>query len=466
MKRRAFFKKGSMIAAGASLISPLDLLAGSQKQLPTLPHQGKRAKNIIFMVSDGMSTGTLTLADLMLQRKEGRQSTWMSLYNKGTATRALMDTASANALVTDSAAGSSSWGGGVRVNNGALNVNPDGSFNKPILQKFKEAGKSVGCVTSVPITHATPAGFCVNVASRGDQSIIAEEYLKLEFDVMMGAGSEFFSAEDRKDRVDLFRKFSQKGYSVVKNKKELQSLSSSDTKPILGVFHKDGLPYVVDVQSSTELQNRIPTLAEMTKIAINRLKQNNKGFVMQIEGGAVDWAAHSNDAAALIYEQIAFDEAIKEAIDFAEKDGETLVIITTDHGNANPGLFSSDKKFELLQTVKQSNNWILNQLDASFNRSKLIDLVNAAQGFTLSQDEAQQILRYYQGSESKGVPVDVFARIASKYTGVAFGSTGHSSDFVELTMYGPGAEQLPQFVKNTDLHNFMLDAAAVKAVRV
>ena len=466
MKRRAFFKKGSMIAAGASLISPLDLLAGSQKQLPTLPHQGKRAKNIIFMVSDGMSTGTLTLADLMLQRKEGRQSTWMSLYNKGTATRALMDTASANALVTDSAAGSSSWGGGVRVNNGALNVNPDGSFNKPILQKFKEAGKSVGCVTSVPITHATPAGFCVNVASRGDQSIIAEEYLKLEFDVMMGAGSEFFSAEDRKDRVDLFRKFSQKGYSVVKNKKELQSLSSSDTKPILGVFHKDGLPYVVDVQSSTELQNRIPTLAEMTKIAINRLKQNNKGFVMQIEGGAVDWAAHSNDAAALIYEQIAFDEAIKEAIDFAEKDGETLVIITTDHGNANPGLFSSDKKFDLLQTVKQSNNWILNQLDASFNSSKLIDLVNAAQGFTLSQDEAQQILRYYQGSESKGVPVDVFARIASKYTGVAFGSTGHSSDFVELTMYGPGAEQLPQFVKNTDLHNFMLDAAAVNAVRV
>lgn len=455
-----------MIAAGASLISPLDLLAGSQKQLPTLPHQGKRAKNIIFMVSDGMSIGTLTLADLMLQRKEGRQSTWMSLYNKGTATRALMDTASANALVTDSAAGSSAWGGGVRVNNGALNVNPDGSFNKPILQKFKEAGKSVGCVTSVPITHATPAGFCVNVASRGDQSIIAEEYLKLEFDVMMGAGSEFFSAEDRKDRVDLFQKFSQKGYSVVKNKKELQSLSSSDTKPILGVFHKDGLPYVVDVQSSTELQNRIPTLAEMTKIAINRLKQNNKGFVMQIEGGAVDWAAHSNDAAALIYEQIAFDEAIKEAIDFAEKDGETLVIITTDHGNANPGLFSSDKKFDLLQTVKQSNNWILNQLDASFNSSKLIDFVNAAQGFTLSQDEAQQILRYYQGSESKGVPVDVFARIASKYTGVAFGSTGHSSDFVELTMYGPGAEQLPQFVKNTDLHNFMLDAAAVNAVRV
>lgn len=452
-----------MIAAGAGLISPLDLLAGTNVQQPK---QGKRAKNIIFMVSDGMSIGTLTLADLMLQRKEGRQSSWMSLYNKGIASRALMDTASASGLVTDSAAGSSAWGGGIRVNNGSLNVNADGSFNKPILQKFKAVGKSVGCVTTVPITHATPAGFCVNVASRGDQAIIAEEYLKLDFDVMMGAGLEFFSAADRKDKVDLFQKFSQKGYSVLKNRKDLINVSASATKPLLGVFHKDGLPYSVDVNSSKELISSIPTLAEMTKVAINRLNQNKEGFVMQIEGGAVDWAAHANDGPALIYEQIAFDEAIKEAIAFAEKDGETLVIITTDHGNANPGLFSGDKKFDLLQTVKQSNNWVLNRIKPDFTTSKLIDHVQAAQGFALNQDEAKQILEYYQSSEGKGVPVDVFGRITSKYTGVAFGSTGHSSDFVELTMYGPGREKLPQFIKNSDLHNFMLDAAAVNAPRV
>lgn len=465
MKRRTFFKKGSLIAAGAGLLSPFDLLAGDNSRHSNLPKQGKRAKNIIFMVSDGMSMGTLTLADLMLRRKEGRSSNWMSLYNKGTVNRALMDTASANALVTDSAAGSSSWGGGVRVNNGALNVNPDGSFNKPILQKFKEAGKSVGCVTSVPITHATPAGFCVNVASRNDQPIIAEEYLKLEFDVMMGAGTEFFSKEDRKDAVDLFQKFAQKGYTIVKSRRELQGLSSTSGSPLLGVFHKGGLPYVVDVQSSKDLTNRIPSLAEMTRAAIRRLSQNKDGFVMQIEGGAVDWAAHANDAPALIYEQIAFDEAIADVIDFAEKDGETLVIITTDHGNGNPGLFSSDKKFDLLQTVKQSNNWVINRIKPDYTPSKLIDHIHAAQGFAINQEEAQEILRYYQGANAKSVPVDVFARIASKYTGVAFGSTGHSADFVELAMYGPGADQLPQFVKNIDLHNFMLDTAAVDAPR-
>src|SRR5690606_1346026 len=210
MKRRSFFKKSSLALVGASLFSPFDLLAANNPK-NTLPN-GKTAKNIIFMVSDGMSIGTLTMADLLLQRKEGRRSKWLSLYDEGKVSRALMDTASANALVTDSAAASSSWGGGVRVNNGSLNVNPDGSFNKPILQKFKSAGKSVGCVTSVPVTHATPAGFCINSASRGDQSDIAVEYLGLDFDVLLGGGTEFFSAERRSDKADLFNQFSQKGY--------------------------------------------------------------------------------------------------------------------------------------------------------------------------------------------------------------------------------------------------------------
>src|SRR5690554_4514068 len=207
MKRRSFFKKSSLFVAGASILSPLDILASDQNR----PNGTSltQAKNIIFMVSDGMSIGTLTMADLLLQRMEGRRSTWMGLYDQGETTRALMDTASANALVTDSAAASSAWGGGKRVNNGSLNINPDGSFNKPILQKFKAVGKSVGCVTSVPITHATPAGFCVNVANRGDQSEIAVEYLNLDFDVLLGGGTEFFSAERRSDKANLFGQFSQ-----------------------------------------------------------------------------------------------------------------------------------------------------------------------------------------------------------------------------------------------------------------
>jgi len=464
MKRRSFFKKASLAVAGASMLSPFDLLA-SKRSRSILANNAGSAKNIIFMVSDGMSIGTLTMADLLLQRKEGRRSKWLSLYDEGKATRALMDTASANALVTDSAAASSAWGGGKRVNNGSLNVNPDGSFNKPILQKFRSAGKSVGCVTSVPITHATPAGFCVNVESRDDQSEIAAEYLKLDFDVLLGGGTEFFSAEKRKDKSNLFDQFSQKGYHVVQNRNDL--LQISNTKPLLGVFHEDGLPYTLDIQFDNKLKTKIPSLSEMARQAINRLKQNKNGFVLQVEGGSVDWAAHANDASALLYEQIAFDEALSEVISFAEEDGETLVIITTDHGNANPGLFSSNDKFDRIQHFKQTNDKVLNSINRNFNSKQVIDCIESAQGFVIKDEEAKEILKHYNQLDSEGLynpnhlPFKTFAEIQSNYTGISFGSTDHSADFVELAMFGPGSENLRHFVKNTDLHNFMLQTAGL-----
>jgi len=464
MKRRSFFKKASLAVAGAGMFSPFDLLA-SEKSNRILTSDAGLAKNIIFMVSDGMSIGTLTMADLLLQRKEGRRSKWLSLYDEGKATRALMDTASANALVTDSAAASSAWGGGKRVNNGSLNVNPDGSFNKPILQKFKSAGKSVGCVTSVPITHATPAGFCVNIESRGDQSEIAVEYLKLDFDVLLGGGTEFFSEEKRKDKANLFSQFYKKGYHVVQNRRDL--LQTSITKPLLGVFHEDGLPYALDIQFDNKLKAEIPTLSEMTRQAINHLKQNNNGFALQVEGGSVDWAAHANDASALLYEQIAFDEALAEVISFAEEDGETLVIITTDHGNSNPGLFSSNDKFDKIQHFKQTNNRVLNRINRSFSSKQVIDYIESAQGIVIKDEEAKEILKHYDQLDRESLynpnnlPFRTFAEIQSNYTGISFGSTNHSGDFVELAMFGPGSERLQHFVKNSDLHNFMLRTAGL-----
>lgn len=465
MKRRSFFKKSSLALVGASLFSPFDLLASNQK--PVLPN-GKIAKNIIFMVSDGMSIGTLTMADLLLQRKEGRRSKWLSLYDEGKVTRSLMDTASANALVTDSAAASSAWGGGVRVNNGALNVNPDGSFNKPILQKFKSAGKAVGCVTSVPVTHATPAGFCINSASRGSQAEIALQYLDLNFDVFLGGGTDFFSADTRKDKIDLFGKFAKKGYQVARDKSAMANTSS---KPLLGVFHEDGLPYSLDVSSDPELKKSIPSLKEMSTQAINRLKQNKNGFVLQVEGGSVDWAAHANDASALLYEQIEFDNALAAAIDFAEKDGQTLVIITTDHGNANPGLFSGNDKFDRLQHFKQTNNWVLNKINKDFSPKKVIDFIESAQGIVIKESEAKEVLKHYSQLDSGGLyntnklPFKTYAQIQANYTGVGFGSTGHSGDFVELAAFGPGSENLKSFVKNYEMHNFMLSATEVEIRR-
>ncbi len=459
MKRRDFFKNGLLTTVGLSVLGSRPILANS--------HKSEKAKNIIFLVSDGMSSGTLNMTDILMRQKLGRASNWISLYESGTAKRALMDTASANSYVTDSAAAGSAWGGGHRVNNGSLNIGPEGEVHKPIFQKFKDEGKAVGCITSVQITHATPASFCVNQSSRNAMPRIAEDYLKLKFDVMMGGGKEFFDPSKRTDGRDLFLEFEQNGFQVVKDKAEM--LLVSGTKPVIAVFSEDGLPYAIDRENNLELKNTIPSLAEMTKKGIEILNKSQNGFVMQVEGGKVDWAAHGNDATALLYDQVDFDEAVGVAIDFALKDGNTLVIITTDHGNSNPGIFNpgpKNIKFESVFESKASNQWLLSQMKIDTTTSQAIDMINHYQNVTLDNEEANLLLKSFFLGENglydyDKLPMEVYGKILSRHNAVSWAHSNHSADFVELAAFGPGSETLPGFLKNHELHNFMLEAAGV-----
>lgn len=467
MKRRDFFRKGAALTATTALLHPFDVWASHSPER-VLEKLGKKTKNIIFLVSDGMSSGTLNMAHLLLQRQYGKSSRWLELYQSQKAERSLMDTASASSLVTDSAAGGSAWGGGVRVPNGAINVGANGEQYQPILQKMKAAGKSVGCVTTVPITHATPASFCVNSKSRSGQAEIAEMYLPLRFDVMMGGGLEYFSGNLRKDKKDLFGAFEQAGYQVLQHRNQM--LQASNAQPVLGVFYEAGLPYSLDRMQEQNLQGQVPTLAEMTQKAIELMKGNPKGFMMQVEGGKVDWAAHANDPAALLYDQIAFDEAIGVALDFAEKDKNTLVIITTDHGNANPGLFygkEADKNFDKIQKFRYSNDWVLQSIKKDMRPEQVVELIEFAQGIVFKKTEAEEILSYYRDFKEEGtynsykLPFRKMAELQVPYTSVAWAGIDHSADFVELTAFGPGAEVLKPFVKNYELHNWMLQCAGL-----
>lgn len=464
MNRRKFLRNGGLLGIGGMLINPLTGWAAGEEEQQK--HKGKKAKNIIFLVSDGMSIGTLTMADLMMQRKLGKESRWMELYRKNACKRALMDTSSASSLITDSAAAGSAWGGGVKIPNGKINMDAEGNAFEPILQKFKAKGKAVGCVTSVPITHATPASFCVNVKHRGLQEEIAEKYLNLEFDVLMGGGTEFFDASMRKDGRDLFADFKSKGFSVAQNKAEFKKLNKGK-KPVLGVYHKNGLPYMVDQNSDTELQSSIPTLAEMTDFAIQKMAKNPNGFVMQVEGGKVDWAAHANDTAAILNEQIAFDDAVGVALDFADQNEDTLVIITTDHGNSNPGLFmgkEADKHFDqFTQKAKHSNEWVLKDLNRDSSLAEIRERVEHACGVVPSYEDAQVLQKHFLEMDNDGeynpykLPFHELSKIQGKHSHVTWAGITHSADFVELAMYGAGSSELQAFMKNTDLHNYMLD---------
>ncbi|AZA50124.1 alkaline phosphatase [Chryseobacterium carnipullorum] len=465
MDRRKFLK-GSALLSGLLTLNPVDFFASNGKNIPD---PKKKAKNIIFMISDGMSSGTLAMANLYSQNILGKNGNWMNLYQEHKVSRALMDTASSSSIVTDSAAASSSFGGGFRVKNGVLNVGANGEKHVPIWQKFKKAGKKTGCVTTVTITHATPAGFCVNSDSRNAENEIAEMYAEIGFDVMMGGGDEFFNPLKREDKKDVYSLYRQKGYQILKNKNDLKNIEKG--KKIVGVFNSGALPYAIDRAHIPELQST-PSLAEMVQTAIDQMKDHKEGFVLQVEGGKVDWAAHANDIAALIHDQLAFDEAVKTVTDFAEKEGNTLVIITTDHGNANPGtIYGPDatKNFNSISGYRYTNEYILNAIHPDFNLQKMKDWIYETNKISLADDEAQHLLSFYSGLEKqeaglynyKKLPFKAYSDIQKKHNSVGWISMDHSGDYVEVAVYGPGRELLPAFIKNTDLHYLMLKAAQV-----
>lgn len=465
--RRQFFKNTSLLGLGGLLFNPLEVFSAPT---PEVLFKHKKAKNIILLVSDGMSSGTLSMANIFKERMFGKSSHWIQLYQDNLVSRALMDTASASSIITDSAAAGSSWGSGFRVKNGSLNIGVNGEEYLPIWQKFKKKGKKTGCVTTVPITHATPASFCVSQKSRNSQEQIAEQYLQLRFDVMMGGGYKYFGAEFREDKKDILSDFKKNGFTVIRNKSEFAQVSSE--KPVLGIFAEDGLPYSVDHQSQPNLMNKIPTLAEMTQQAIDAMKDHAQGFVLQVEAGKVDWAAHGNDISALLFDQLAFDDAVKVAIDFAQKDQETLVIITTDHGNANPGVIygkEANQNFDSLQYFKHSNDFLLQSLTHQTTVTACQDIFKSAQQIQLDSKDAQQLLDYYQNTASengvynyKKLPFKALAEIQKNHTSVGWISMDHSADHVEVAAYGPGNHLLKPFIRNTDLHYFMLQAAEVE----
>ena len=203
--RRNFLKT----VAGVSVLTPFSTsfaepLLDSHKTI-------KKAKNLIFLVVDGMGRGTLSLANNFSNRHFNAPLNWVQLLNHKYVYSSLQDTASFDSYVTDSAAAASAWGCGVRVPNGRINVDAEGRSIEPIFSRAKSKGKAVGLVTTTSITHATPAGFAANAESRYDQETIAQQYLEREIDLLLGGGAQYFKDENKA----LLKRFEDKGYSVV-----------------------------------------------------------------------------------------------------------------------------------------------------------------------------------------------------------------------------------------------------------
>lgn len=337
--RRHFLKLSGL--AGATSIIPTSKLDSALKAEST-SSRGK-AKNLIFLVVDGLSNGTLGLAHHWKLRNEHSPLNWIKLFDHQRIHRALQDTASANSPVTDSAAAVSAWSCGRRVNNDCINTDTSGRVLKPLYAYAKEAGKATGLVTTCRITHATPAGFVTSVPQRDMEDEILKQYLQSDIDVLLGGGARYFKhKQENGSVVDYFSLFKDKGYEVISDSASLAKVSCN--LPILGVFSESHIPYAVDRINDPSLRS-VPGLANMFKKSLDRLGRNKNGFVLQVEGGRVDHAGHANDPSAILHELLEFDECIPIALEYINSNPDTLLIITTDHGTGGCQLDGSGSNY-------------------------------------------------------------------------------------------------------------------------
>ncbi len=460
LDRRSLLKSAGL-GAVASVLGVRAAAAG--------PKQADKVRGVVFMVSDGMSPGVLTLAQAYSKLVRNRGTQWWELNNSKQAARGLMDTASANSMVTDSAAASSSWGGGQRVNNGSINVSPAGREIEPIAAVLKRKSKAnIGLVTTATVTHATPAGFASSVKSRGSEADIAPQYLD-RADVILGGGSGFFQAKQRPDKRDLRGDFAKAGYACVSNRDELLA---ADKPRLLGTFSLGHLPFSIDRDHSPSLTAAIPTLTEMARAALGRFLADGKPFLLQVEGARIDHAAHLNDIGGLLGDQLAFDDALGAVLAMTASHPDVLVVVTSDHGNSNPGLngmgngyADSNKCFARIAGSKGSHEKIFGEWNGTKNKdaAKIISLVRDNLGFTPSDDEAaalHDILSnrdVLEWNHQLDKPEGILGQIAGNHTGIGWTGTAHTSDPTLVTAFGPQSERFSGMVTNTDVFGHLVE---------
>lgn len=466
--RRQFLKISGL--AGAASVFPGGQIQASMRDGHGLSKSGSvgLAKNVIFLVVDGLSHGTLGLANQWKLRHRQTPSNWLQLLNRPDFSRSLQDTASADSPVTDSAAAGSAWGCGERVNNGAINYDPAGKPMKPILSYAKEAGKRTGLVSTCRISHATPAAFATNVESRGMEDAIIRQYFEREIDVLLGGGARHFVQEQEGgSSIDYRPEFEEKGYSLFSRRDEL--LSAGAKRRLLGLFSESHIPYKIDRDNDPSLA-QVPSLPEMFKAALASLDDSDEGFFLQVEGGRVDHAGHANDAGAILHEYLEYDDCIPVALNYIDQNPDTLLIVTTDHGTGGCQLDGQGERYvgsgpalDRINTLKLSFEWLQERFRATgkFDADSLIRALGiqptAAQA-KIVQTALDEDAKYLSGALS-----EAFGQQLNELTAVGWSSSKHTAECTDLFAAGPGAREFPAYLKNNELFAQMMAAMGLSA---
>ena len=281
-----------------------------------------KPRNIILLIGDGMSfahvQAGMLASDTPLNIEQFRHI-------------GFIQTSSANAFVTDSGAAGTALATGVKTNNGYIGMDPNQDPVKSILHIASDNGLSTGVVVSCAVTHATPAAFIANQPSRNMAEAIALDYLSSGVDVFIGGGRNHF--ENREDGRNLLDELESAGYQMAYTMDE-----------VMGVSYGRLAGLVAEGHPPRYSENRGNMLPDGTGVTINILNENRKGFFLMVEGAQIDWGGHANDIDYIVNEMIDFDRAVGKALEFAKQDGETLVIVTSDHDTGGMALHGFDQE--------------------------------------------------------------------------------------------------------------------------
>ncbi|GAB4492275.1 MAG: alkaline phosphatase [Saprospiraceae bacterium] len=273
----------------------------------------ERPKNIILLIGDGMALSQVSAGIYWIGvGKTAFERFPVVGFHKSH---------SCDDLVTDSAAGATAFSCGQKTINNAIGVLPPN--NKPcttILEDLDARGYATGMVVTCSAPHATPASFIAHREIRAFTEDIALDYLKTPFDCFIGGGEHFFN--ERPDKLNLEDTLTKRGY-VIRRGTGFGKLPLDGSAPFM-LFTANREP-----PTASATRRYLPPA---TRVACNFLqKRSEKGFFLMVEGSQIDWACHANDATWLRAEMLDFDNTIKQALEFAASNGETLVIVTGDH---------------------------------------------------------------------------------------------------------------------------------------
>ena len=437
----------------------------------------KPVKNIILMIPDGTSTSLLSVVR------------WYREYNSpdnGNAALALdpylcglVREQNSDSPIPESSAAMSAYMTGQFVQGpnicvypaahpgqDIIRVNPDSAY-QPLATVMEGArilrDKSLGVVVTVRANHATPAGTSSHSVSRNDGRAIIRQMASNRLDVVFGGGVKYMDDDVKEILADN---------SIDYIEKDIEAFRAYQGERVWSLFTDGDMAYDLDRNPEEE-----PSLEEMTVKAIELLSKNKKGFFLMVEGSKVDYSAHSNDAGGLISEFDAFDRAVKVALDYAKKQGNTAVIVVPDHGTS--GVSMGDRKY-YNYTEKGLDSALVNlrgfkatapAIEARVRKAAVADVPRVFKectGLDLRPDELAALVRAKDEIETNYMNINYsynlqseITHILASHTHIGYVSGGHTSEDVFLAVYNPYGQRPTGHIKATDLSRYMARVAGL-----